>query len=91
MLKLDLNTYAVNRPFIQEYYRDHPYENIDQMVSIWGPAIHCPNIALYFYIAEMVGFTPELVKSIKSMIKQYDYDIVNQKPGSPFIKPDRKK
>lgn len=59
-------------------------------ISLLAPSIHCPNIVLTFYAAEIVGYTPELVKSIEGLIKDYHItEILNQLPGSPFLsKPD---
>lgn len=84
-MRLDLNKYSINRGFIQNQYRTGIEKDIEKVISIVGCAIHCPLIALAFYMAEQEGFTPPLVKMIDSLISFYGYtEILGQKEGSPY-------
>lgn len=83
---VDLNHYLVNKPFIQNWYAEHGKDNPREVVSLFAPATHCPVIVLAFYISESVGFIPELVLQIESLIKFYGYtQIKNQPENSPFL------
>ena len=88
-MKIDLNTYKANRKYIQNFYKENKdkYSNVVHMISLIAPSIHCPNLVLSFYLAEMIGFIPELTKSIEHLIEQNSYtEILNQPENSPFDK-----
>lgn len=87
---IDLNKYAINRPFIQQQYDKEPTRDVVWTVSMWAACTHCPCIVLAFYIAEHIGYTKELVNTIDHLIKDYGYtEILNQLPGSPYLTMDR--
>lgn len=85
-MKIDLNIYTVNRKFMRDWIARNPHHELVSGISLIAPSIHCPNLVLTFYAAEIVGFTPELVKSIEGLIHDYHVtEISNQLPGSPFL------
>lgn len=85
-MKIDLNRYSVNRPFIQKWYRDSDNKDISNAVSILSPATHTPCIAMCFFLAEQEGFSPEMVFLIDTLIRFYGYkQILNQPEGSPYM------
>lgn len=82
---VDLNHYLVNKPFIQEWHKDHGKGNPGLTVSILSPATHCPCIVMAFYLSETVGFIPEMVDMIQKLIDFYHYTEINHQPeNSPF-------
>jgi hypothetical protein len=86
-MRLDLNKYVVNKAFIQEQWRKSPNRDIGQVISMVATSTHCPCVVLAFYLAEGIGYTPELTKIIGDLIKFYGYtEILNQSEGSPFLK-----
>ena len=90
-MQMDLNKYTVNRKFIQDGYKNSKsgFKNVGEAISIFASSTHCPCIILAFYLAESIGFTPDLVKFIDSQIKYYGYkEIYNQMPGSPYLAMD---
>lgn len=86
-MQLDLDTYASSsKEAIQNWYRRHNDERITDIISIQAACTHCPCIVLAFYLAEDIGFTPELVRLIDIFIKSYGYtEIRNQPPDSPYL------
>lgn len=82
---VDLDHYLVNRSFIQKWHQDNGDNQPCLTVSILAPATHCPCIVLAFYLAETVGFTPEMMSMIEGLIKFYTYSEINHQPeNSPF-------
>ena len=89
-MTIDLNKYAINKKFIQDYHRQHPEIEIRFLIAMRATVIHCPNICLCFFLALDIGFTPELVETIQYLIKTYDYKkILGQPKNSPFLELDR--
>jgi len=85
-MQIDLNKYRVNASFIQNWYKDHPDENVETMITIWAIALHCPIIILAHFLSEDIGYTPELVDLIDRQTKYYGYkEILGQLPGSPYL------
>lgn len=85
-MTIDLKKYAINRPFIQQWYKKNNNYDISKTISLHAAGMHCPCIALAFYLAEDIGYTPELIRIIDILIKTYDYtEIKNQLPGSPYL------
>jgi hypothetical protein len=85
-MEIDLNKYANNRTPVQNWYRDCNYDNISLAISIWAGGTMCPCICLAFYLAEDMGYTPELIRLINIFIKEYRYEKIHgQKSDSPFL------
>ena len=78
----DINRYVVNRPFIQNYYRLNGGDPV-YAVSLLAATVGCPVIVLAYYLAESVGFTPGLIKTIQSQIDR-GYGIKNGPDNDPF-------
>lgn len=89
---VDLNTYLVNKTFVQEWHKENGQDKPCLTVSIMAPATHCPCIVLAFYLSETLGFTPELTTMIGRLIKFYNYREINSQPdNSPFLAYDGKR
>ncbi len=85
-MTLDLNTYSINRPYIQQWYRESVDKDISNAVSILASATQTPCIALCFYLAEDIGYNEEIVKIMDRLVQFYDYKhILNQQPDSPYL------
>ena len=85
---LDLKKYAVNKRFIQDFYRQNKdnNESIGKSIAICSSAIHCPSLALCFYLAEDIGYVPDLIKVIETLISFYGYtQILGQQKDSPYF------
>lgn len=85
-MTLDLDKYSVNREFIQKEYARDKNRDITWVISSIGAGIHCPLLALCFYLAETEGFTSQLIQMINSLIKFYGYTQVSGQPDdSPYL------
>lgn len=85
-MKLDLNLYVINKAFIWQFYENQGRKDVSDAVSIIAATTHCPVLACLFYMAEHLGYTPEICKKIESLIKFYDYkEIAGQSADSPFL------
>ncbi len=85
-MKLDLDKYRVNRKYIQEEYRRGNEKSVTKVISSIGAGIHCPLLALAFFLAETETYSPELVKMIDSLIKFYGYTEISGLPkDSPYF------
>jgi hypothetical protein len=90
-MKLDLNKYRINAKFIQNWHRNHPDEDIETMITIQGISVHCPLVIMCFFLAEGIGFTPELTRLIDMFIAYYGYkEILGQSEDSPYLTLGRK-
>lgn len=84
-MTLDLQTYIVNKSYVQQWYRESHDKNISNAVSILASATQTPCIALAFYLAEELGFISEIVSMIERLVGFYDYKFIeNQPDNSPF-------
>jgi len=84
---LNLETYVINRSFIQNWHNtsDICDADISSGVSKWAASLQCPCLVLYFYLAEDIGYIPEIKESIQRLIDFYGYtEILNQQKESPF-------
>lgn len=59
-MTIDLDKYRNQIPFIK-YLMDKakPEERLTRTLSEIAPAIHCPIIAVAYYVAEIYGMSPE--------------------------------
>jgi hypothetical protein len=85
-MKIDLEHYSVHRKSIQMSYKESKLQDIGFFISMWCACSQFPCIVAAFFLAEDIGFTPELTKLIDSLIKTYHYDeILNQKLDSYYL------
>lgn len=85
-MKMDLDKYSINRSIIQKEYDRSGVKSIRDFLSIWSASTHCPLICMAFYLAEEIGYTPELIDIIDSTVKFYGYtEVLGQKEGSPYL------
>ena len=81
-MKFDLNRFGVNRPFIKRYHREHP-EDDAYSVSLIAATVGCPIIVLAYYLAEEIGFTPGLLKTIQGQLDR-GFRALNTPDNDPF-------
>jgi hypothetical protein len=85
-MKIDLNHYSVNRIPIQLWYSKNKQLEPVFAVSLWAASQQCPAIVVAFFLAESIGYIPELTNNINNLIKMYGYkQILGQKEDSPFF------
>lgn len=84
-MKIDLNTYAINKPFIQKKNKESPGKIRDTLTMV-SASTHCALICLVFYLAEDLGWTDELKELADGYIKFYGYTkIIGQLSDSPYL------
>ena len=87
-MKIDLNKYAINRSLVQGYYGKNKggFADIAKIIAVYASATHCPSVVLAFYLAEDLGYTPELRTVIDRLIAFYGYtEISGQSKDSPYL------
>jgi hypothetical protein len=82
---IDLDSYRVQKKEIIRAYDIATVKDVLEIICVTSPAIHTANVVLGFYLAEEIGFTPELVVMIKRLIKFYGYSTIK---GAPENMPD---
>lgn len=82
-MRFDLNRFLVNKLFVQNYFKKNG-GSPGYAVSLISATAGCPVIVLAFYLAEDIGFVPELVKTIQTQINR-GYRVENQPANSPFL------
>lgn len=81
---LDIDRYAANKQFIQDYYRSHKNEPLTRMIALLSTSTMVPCVVVSYYVGEAAGWPEEVVKSIKRLTEFYGYDEVLNKPnGAP--------
>jgi hypothetical protein len=75
-MKIDLDRYRVNIPFIEAMTKAKNEEGRIKEASILAVALHLPIIAVFYYLGELYGFTPELYKEINRLQEFYNVDLV---------------
>ena len=83
---IDLDKYRAHKTYTQIWYRQNAHLGLSTAISIWAPSTHCPCIAVAFFIADDIGYTPELIRIIDILIKSYNYKrILGQGENSPYL------
>ena len=84
-MTIDINTYIVNRTFVQEWYlRNKNDISIGDSIGILAYSTMCPCIAIAFWIGEACNWHPDVIVSINSLIRFYNYEQIIGKPeGCP--------
>ena len=83
-MRIDLNTYKVNKKFIQDKYLEQPDCDIGTLISTLACGTMCPCIVVAYWIGEISGWHQDAVDAIKRLTKFYGYkEIVNKPDGSP--------
>jgi hypothetical protein len=84
-MKIDLNKYVINKPFVIEWYKKNE-RSPRETVSIIGTSTMCPNIVLAFYLADEIGYIPELIDLIDILITFYKITQIDGiVEGSPYF------
>lgn len=72
-MKIDINTYRVQREPVKCYLKAHPDMAPTAAVSNLSLMTNTPLIVMAHFVAEVVGMTPELQKQIDGLIDFYHY------------------
>lgn len=84
-MKIDLNSYEVNKKHIIYWYDNQGYKKPEDAVSTIATAYRVPCIVCAYWIGEHIGWPEYIVNNIKVLIKFYDYqEILNKPENSPI-------
>lgn len=82
-MRIDLDKYSINKEFIQRWYLESG-EPTGYAVAMMAQATLVPCIVVAYYIGEVSGWTPELLRHIEVLKTFYGYtEIVNKPAGAP--------
>jgi hypothetical protein len=86
MPKIDLSNYEVQRKPILNWYKRNQHQKLSFIVSMWAATNQCPAIIGAFFLAEELGFPPEMIRIIDILIQTHRYDgIYGQSKNSPYL------
>ena len=84
-MKVELNKYAVNKTFIQKFYRTNKeLYSLGSTISLCATGTGCPCIVVVFYLGEDIGFTPEILEAIDRFVEFYGYTEFLDAPESYY-------
>jgi hypothetical protein len=81
-MTIDLDAYRVQKQAIVRAYKLAISKDVLEIICLTSPATHTANVVMAFYLAEEIGFTPELVEMITRLIKFYGYTSIKGAPES---------
>lgn len=87
-MRIDLNRYTFHKKTIKRHYDKHKDDGkgLGYLIAVCAATAPCPNIALTFYLAEIIGFTPEIIRIIDRGIFNNKYtEILGQPDNSPYL------
>lgn len=79
-MRIDLETYSARREYIHSMYESKYKGDTNRAIGSLAAITMVPCIVIAFYLAEIEGFTPDLIKSINSLIDFYGYSEIQNKP-----------
>lgn len=83
-MTIDIARYDVNKVYVQKYWRDQTKKNLNHSISHLAGILMVPCIAIVYWIGEIEGYTPEIMKSIGRFKEFYGYTKIEGKAeGAP--------
>lgn len=78
-MKFKVKDYRINKQILESSLRRSPDKNPIDVVSSTAAYSHCPLLALFIFLGEIQGMTPELQKRIDDTIKFYGItEVINE-------------
>lgn len=81
-MKVDITKYEANKAAIQRWYRSKGQGNLVDFIPMVSCSTMVPCIVVAFYLAEIIGFTPDMISYIQSLIAFYGYTQIVGKPDN---------
>lgn len=72
-MKLNLNSYRYCIPFLKLRMEHRPHESLAELCGNISASTFIPICALYYYVAEINGMTPEIQEAIDRLTTFYKY------------------
>lgn len=85
-MKVDCNFAAANnKKAVQEWYLRDYADDPCHAISLIAASIHIPCIVVAYWIGEVCEWHPDVIKTIKSLKKNYGYtEVLNKPEGAPI-------
>lgn len=85
-MELNIDSYKLNKRFVLQWYEKNKKDySPGQAVSVLAVSTMVPCIVIAYWIGEATDWHPEIIHSIQSLMKFYDYSgILNKPPGAPL-------
>lgn len=77
---IDLNSYRIQKREIIRAYGIATNKDLREIICVTSPAIHTANVILAFYLAEEIGWSPELIEIVQGLVKFYGYATIKGAP-----------
>ena len=79
-MRIDVNFYIINKPFVQKWFIDQGTLGPAEGSSIMACALHVPVIVCNLWIGEVSGWKEETLDTIENLIKFYGYTQIDNVP-----------
>lgn len=81
---IDVNKYSINEKVVKEWYLENGDNKPGIAISIMANATMVPCIVVAYWIGDVSGWPPEVIKSIHALMKFYGYtQVLNIPANSP--------
>lgn len=83
---VDLERYSLSKKLVQDWFLSQKIKDINSAVPILACSTLIPCIVIAFYIGEVDGWSPEILRKIKVLTEFYGYkEIINKPAGYPGL------
>lgn len=83
-MTIDIARYDANKAYIQDYWKNVKKKDLHRAISHLAGITMVPCIAVVYWIGEIDGYTPEILKAIQGFKSFYGYTkIEGRAEGSP--------
>lgn len=83
-MTIDLNTYSINKDYIQSWFRTKGGGDVNYSISMLSSMTMVPCIVVAYWIGEVDGWSPKTLAAIARLTYFYGYTNVLSKPeGAP--------
>jgi hypothetical protein len=79
---VNLDYYKTNKQFVVDWFLGHKEMDINAIISSMAVSTSCPCIVVAYWVAEVNGYTPEVLHTIQSLKDFYGYDKIVGVPDS---------
>lgn len=85
-MQVDIDTYKLNKQFVSRWYEKNKFDySPGQSVSVLSVSTMVPCIVIAYWIGDITGWPPEIIVTIKGLVKFYGYtEILNKPAGAPI-------
>lgn len=75
-MNFDVSRYRVNKPQVKAWLERTEGKDLEGEIAAMAVAMGCPLIAVYCYVGELIGFTPDVKDGLERIMRFYKYTSV---------------